>query len=119
MGTKIINIGDLKKEPLVTIVTEDGTKHSMITASVETFIENMTEIEKLGINASPVKELEVIVGIVARAFPTLSEKEIRSWPIDVIQQLSDTARGVNGEIATTDEDAAKEANSSGNARKAS
>lgn len=119
MSTKIINIGELKKEPLVTIVTEDGKKHSMVTASVETFIENMSAIEELGLNASPVKELEVIVGIVARAFPTLTEKEIRSWPIDVIQQLADTARGVNGEVATTDEAAAKEADASGNAPTAS
>lgn len=119
MATKVINLADLRKEPIVTIVDEKGVRHDMVTASVETYIANAEAIEALALNAGPVKELETIVGIVGRAFPTLTEADIRKWPIDMIQQLSDIARGVNGEVATADEAAAKEANASGNDQPAS
>lgn len=117
--TKIINLADLKREPLVSIVDMDGKKHDMVSASVETFIENATAISGLALDAGPVAELNVIVGIVARAFPSLTEKAIRKWPIDIIQQLSNIARGVNGEVASTDEKAIEEANASGNVPAAS
>lgn len=116
--TKIINLDSLKQEALI-IIEVEGKRHEMKTASVDSFIENMKAIEGLGLNASPIQEIEVIIGIVARAFPTLDEKQIRSWPITTIQHLSEVARGVNGEIATADEAAAKEAAASGNAQKAS
>ncbi|PZR92250.1 MAG: hypothetical protein DI537_13765 [Stutzerimonas stutzeri] len=112
--TKVINIADLRKAPLVTIVDEDGTRHNMVTASVETFLENVEAIESLGLSAGPKKELEVIIGIVLRGFPTLDEKTLRKWPVEVIQNLSDVVRGVGGEVATTDKAAADEAAKSGN-----
>lgn len=111
--TKIINFDDLKKPAPVAIVI-DGKKHDMKVASVDTFIANLKAIEGLGVAASPIQEIEVIVGIVHRAFPTLSEKQIRSWEITTIQALSDIARGVSGELVTDDKDAAEEAKASGN-----
>lgn len=116
--TKIINFESLKKEPLV-IIEIDGVKHPMQEATVETFLENMKAIEDLGIDANPRQEIEVGVGIIARAFPTLQESDIRKWTLSQIQQLSEIARGVNGEIVTSDEEVAKEAETSGNGPKAS
>jgi hypothetical protein len=116
--TKVINIADLRKAPLVTIVDEDGTRHDMVTSSVETFLANVEAIESLDLNAGPRKELDVIIGIVLRGFPSLTEKTLRKWPVEVIQNLSDVVRGVGGEVATTDKAAADEAAASGNAPKA-
>lgn len=116
--TKIINLDSLASEPLVAI-TIGGKRHEMRTATVNTFIENMKAIESLGLNASPVKEVEVIVGIVARSFPTLTEDEIRNWPLDMIQKLSEIARGAGGEFVTNDADKAKEADKTGNVQSAS
>lgn len=116
--TKIINFDSLKKEPLV-IIEIDGVKHPMVEATVETFLENMKAIEDLGLDASPRAEIEVGIGIITRAFPSLKEGQIRKWTLSQIQQLSEIARGVNGEIVTTDEDEAKKAETSGNDRTAS
>lgn len=107
--TKIINFDSLKKEPLV-IIEIDGVKHPMVEATVETFLENMKAIEDLGINASPRAEIEVGIGIITRAFPSLKEEQVRKWTLSQIQQLSEIARGVNGEIVTTDEKEAASGN---------
>lgn len=112
--TQFINLDEIKREPLVTIQV-NGQKHEMRTATVEDFIENMKAIESLGKNASLVQEIEVMIGIVARAFPTLPENDIRSWPIDNLQKLSEIARGLGGEIVTDNPEKAKEAEKSGNA----
>lgn len=111
--TKIINLDTLKREPLVSIVV-DGKRHDMQDATVETFIENMTALQNMSMNASPIEEIEVVLGIVLRAFPTLTDKQIRSWPLDTIRQLSEVARGVNGEVATTDAEQAAESAKTGN-----
>lgn len=116
--TKIINLDELKREPLVSIIV-DGKRHDMHEATVSTFIENLTALEGLSMNASPIEEIEVVVGIVLRAFPTLTDKQVRSWSLDVIRHLSEVARGVNGEIATNDADEAAEAAKSGNDQPAS
>lgn len=107
--TKIINFDQLAKEPIVTLVI-DGQKHDMVEATVETFIENMKAVQSLGLNADPVAEIEVGIGIITRAFPTLTEKQIRSWTLSQIQSLSELARGANGEVVTDNEEAAASGN---------
>ncbi|MGV1754830.1 hypothetical protein [Agrobacterium sp. CG674] len=116
--TKIINFDSLVKEPLV-IVVIDGVKHPMAEATVETFIQNMKAVEALGLDASPIAEIEVGVGIITRAFPTLTEDQVRKWTLSQIQNLSEIARGVNGEVVSTDEQEVADANASGNVQPAS
>jgi hypothetical protein len=112
--TTIINFDDLKSEPPVILVIE-GVRHPMKNADVETFIENMSALEKLGMAATAKDEIDVIVGIIARAFPTLTDAQIRKWELDQIKKISDIARGIGGEIVSTDEAKIDEANASGNA----
>jgi hypothetical protein len=113
--TKVINLQELaRKEPDVVIVTTDGERHEMIPATVESFIENVKLVEGLGTAASVVDEMEVMIKIITRSFPTISEAEVRSWPLENLQSISDLARGQNGELVTTDEEKLDEAIESGN-----
>ncbi|GAA4525525.1 hypothetical protein GCM10023174_10270 [Chelativorans composti] len=116
--TKVINLDTLAPAPALAIIV-DGERHEMKEATVETFLENMRDIEALGVNASPVQEVETIIRIVSRAFPTLPVEKMRKWPLSTIQQLADMARGMNAEIGTTDAKEAKEAAKTGNAPAAS
>jgi hypothetical protein len=90
--TKVINIDALREEaPFVLVI--GGVKHEMKIASVDDFIENMGLIEGLGTNPSFKDELEVSIKVIARAFPTLTEKEIRSWQVATIDKLFRISRG--------------------------
>lgn len=111
--TKVINIASLRKPAAVVIETEDGKKHEMVPATVGTFIENLKEIEELGLDASPIKEAEMTMRAINRAFPTLSRKEIEGWTIDVIQSLYEMILTVNGEVASKDPAAIEEAKKTG------
>lgn len=116
--TKVINLADLAKEPEVVIVTTDNVRHAMKPATVQSFIDNVKLVESLGTNASVVEEMEVMIKIITGAFPTISEAEVRSWPLENLQSISDMARGQNGELVTTDEAKAQEAEDTGNDSKA-
>lgn len=113
--TTVINLNEITKEPDVVIVTTDGERHEMKPATVQSFIDNVKMIEELGTNASVVEEMEAMIKIIIGAFPTIDDKEVRSWPLENLQSISDLARGQNGELVTSDEQKAKEAEDSGNA----
>lgn len=112
--TKIINFDEIQKPAAVAIVYK-GKRHEMVDATVDSFLTNMKAVDSLGLDASPIDEIEVTIGIILRAFPTLTDKLIREWTLDMIKQLGEIARGAGGEVASTDEDEIKEANASGNA----
>lgn len=116
--TKVINLASLSKEPAIVIVTEDGKRHEMVAATVQSFIDNVKLVEDLGVNASVVQEMEAMIAVIVRAFPTITEAEVRAWPLENLQSISDLARGQNSELVTTDEEKMKEAEASGNELKA-
>lgn len=116
--TKIINFDEIQKPAAVAIVYK-GKRHEMVEATVDSFLTNMKAVDALGLDASPTEEIEVTIGIILRAFPTLTDAIIREWTLEMIKQLSEIVRGAGGEVASTDEEAVKEANASGNAPAAS
>jgi endo-1,4-beta-mannosidase len=108
--TKIVNIDALREESPFVLVIGDA-EHKMQVATVQDFIENMKLIEGLGTNPSMTDEIEISIKVIARAFPTIPEKDIRQWQVSTIQKLFDIARGAD--VTQTVEDEA------GNAPKAS
>lgn len=112
--TKVINLAALSKEPTVVIVTEDGERHEMKRATVGSFIDNIKIIESLGVNASTEEEMNVMIQIITRAFPTISEQMVKDWPLEHLQSISEMARGQNSELVSSSEEEAKEAEDSGN-----
>lgn len=107
--TKIINLSDLTPAPTVKIIDTTGTEHKLAPISVGTFIQNVKSVEELGMSASVSQEIELMIKIILRGFPTLTEDELMKWPIETLEQISQYARGQNGEIVTDNpEDATAE-----------
>jgi hypothetical protein len=75
----------------------NGKTHKLHFATVETFIANMKDFEKLGLNASTAEELDITMTILKRAFPTVTEEEMRNLTIHQMQAINDFARTANGE----------------------
>lgn len=114
MQQRVINLDSIKTQSPIVIVLNEK-RHEMKPATVQTFVDNMKLIESLGTEPSVLKEIEVAMIIIGRAFPTITEDELKELPFDALQQISEFARGANEEIATTNEAEA----ASGNAQKAS
>lgn len=115
--TKIINLDEIRNPTPVELIV-DGAKHKMKEATVADFIENMKAIDSIGVNATASQEVEVMIGIVLRAFPTLKAEQVRKWTFKQLRTLAETARGANSEIVSDDEEEITEAKKSGNAQKA-
>lgn len=94
--TKFLDLDAVAKEAEF-VVKLNGNNHSLKLATVETFVTNMKEIEKLGMAPSAEAEFEAVVGIVMRSFPTIPENEIRALNVLQIKALSDFAMTANGE----------------------
>ncbi|RWI35426.1 hypothetical protein [Mesorhizobium sp.] len=92
----------------------NGTEHKLKIASVETFIQNQKEIEKLSLAATAAEELEVVIGIIKRAFPTMPEKEIRGLNLIQLEAIKDFALSANGEKVEKVEPAEGETAAEGN-----
>jgi len=114
--TKIINLDELYKPNSVVIIV-NGERHELKAATVETFIENIRAIENLGVNATPDQEIEAMIDIILRSFPTLTDKQIRQWRLEQLRAMVDFARGSNDEIVSTDEEEMTEAKNTGNDQK--
>ncbi|MER9176313.1 hypothetical protein NKH72_22295 [Mesorhizobium sp. M0955] len=92
----------------------NGKEHSLKIASVETFIQNQKELEKLSLAATATEELEVVIGIIKRAFPTMPESEVRGLNLIQLEAIKDFALGANGEKVEKVEPADGEASTEGN-----
>lgn len=110
----IINIADLRKEPDVTIVTEDDVRHVMKRATVGSFIDNIERVESLGVNSSTKEEMDLMIAVICDSFPTLTEDAVKIWPLEAMTAVSTMARGQSGEVVTGDADEAAAATASGN-----
>lgn len=89
---QIVNIDALVEEPPF-ILEIAGEQHPMKVFSVEDFLTNMKEIEKLGANPAFADELELAIRIIGRAFPTLGEEAIRKFQVSTIDKLFRISRG--------------------------
>ena len=83
----------------------NGKEHQMRVATVATFAESMREIQTLALDASVESELEVIVRLVKRAFPTMSNEEVQNLTLPQLRHINDfvfDAIGGNGTMQSKD-----------------
>lgn len=119
MQQRILNIDALVSERVNPAIVINGKRHELKPASLQNFIDTMNEIEALGTEPSLLKEIEVTVKIVKRAFPTMTEEEVGNLPFDMLSQIANFARGAGEEIVTDNAEKAAEAEASGNPQTAS
>lgn len=83
-----------------------GKEHKLKVATVETFIQNMQDLEGLSMTASAAEELKVALAIVKRAFPTIPEKDLNDLTVLQVKAIADYAQSANGEqVEKVSEDA--------------
>jgi len=88
------------------VIKLNGKEHSLKVASVETFLQNMKDLEGLAMNATVADEMRVAMNVVKRAFPTIPAKELDELTIIQIKAIADFAMTANGEkVETVEEDA--------------
>ena len=76
MTTTILNLDEVK--PAVTRVLKlKGKEHPQVPTSVGDFIENTRAAKALVGDPDPTAEFELILGMVGRSFPSISQEELR------------------------------------------
>jgi hypothetical protein len=101
--TKILNIDELvHKAPLA--IRVDGKTHEMKMPTLEDFILNMKDLEAMAAAPNIVAETEGTVRMIARAFPTLTEEMVRSFPMAAIEQLFAVVREADPDAKIDAED---------------
>lgn len=108
--TKILNIDELVQEAPIAIVI-DGQKHEMKVPTLQDFILNMKDLEAMAAAPNIVAETEGTIRMIARAFPTLAEERIQSFPMQAIEKLFAIIREVDPEAKVSAEDESGNASS--------
>lgn len=75
----------------------NGKAHKLVEPSVDTFINNLKDVQSLSLSASPIEELEMSIKMILRSFPSIPEQELRDLRLTQIQAISDFARTAGGE----------------------
>jgi hypothetical protein len=89
--TEVFNV-DVFKEASPLVVSISGVEHKMVPASVQVFLENIADLEKLEKNPTLKEQVEWTVRILTRAFPTIPAKEFHTWPLSAIESLFNKVR---------------------------
>lgn len=79
-----------------------GSEHKLEEATVGIFIDNVRDMEALRRTTDVVEELEILMRIIMRAFPTIEKKELSQLTLTQLNELANFGRRANEEI--TDED---------------
>lgn len=90
--TQVLNIDEFKKKTPLSVVV-GGKTHHMQPSTVQTFLDNLEDMEALAKAPSIKDEIHLTVRMIVRAFPTLTEEEVRQWPLYSIEEVFNTVRG--------------------------
>ncbi|MFA9261790.1 MAG: hypothetical protein ACEQSB_00320 [Undibacterium sp.] len=112
--TKLLDL-DKVAPAVVMSLKLNGKTHKLKEIDVETFIENMKEIEQLSVGGSAVDEINMSIKIILRSFPTLTDKELRKLTLNQLTAISNYARSGGEDEA----EKPAEGDTSGNAPEAS
>lgn len=107
MATKFIDLDSVAPSVELTVKL-GGKSHAMKPATVADFIANTKEIQKLGVNGDIEAETEIVIGMLLRAFPTMTKDMLLALTLEQLNQLNNAARAASGEEVVA-EAAAQEA----------
>lgn len=113
--TKVINLDALTDEPAVVIVL-NGVEHAMVAPTVGSFVTNMKMVQSLAVDAGVADEVDMMIGMILRAFPTLTREDVEGMSFKHLQSISDLSR--TGQVATMDAAVAAEAEKTKNPTRA-
>lgn len=89
----VLNITALKKAPRL-VVTMDGERHEMSEPTVDDVITTIEDMEKLAEpNLKMSEQMKIMLRVVLRSFPTITEEVMRKRPMEELKALFDASRG--------------------------
>lgn len=98
--SKYLNLDQLVQEERV--VTIGGVQHTMKEMSVEDFIVLQQEAGKLSEDASMGEQIEALVKMIARSFPTMKEAELRALPLRHLNAILEFTRESGEKVVEAD-----------------
>lgn len=113
---KVLNI-DALCEQSARSVTLNGKTHLVKEFSVQDFIDITNETQKLAEKENPTLEdqISMMVKVIRRGIPTLTEKEIRAMPSQYLRKIADFVRDGEDEDAERAVDTSDNKTAQGNA----
>ena len=94
---------------LEVVVKLDGVEHKLQQVTVEDFIANTKLLQNMKAEASLEEEVEVVITMLLRAFPTMNREQLRKLSMAKLNAILDFAQKHNGS-----KDGESEAKSEGN-----
>lgn len=91
--TKLLNIDEIVNEAPKHQIQLNGEMHEMHEPTVKDFIKNLRAFENLAESPSPSQEVEMMVDVVSRAFPTVKRSDFEEMSLDKINKIFEFARG--------------------------
>jgi hypothetical protein len=107
-----LDLDDLSMETEF-IIKMNGKEHKMRSATVMDFIENTKAVQNMPVEAGLEQEVDVIIGILTRAFPTITAEEFKKLELVKLNAILEMTRTANGEKQVADA-IADESSNSGN-----
>ncbi|MTH61203.1 hypothetical protein [Paracoccus litorisediminis] len=100
-NVKTINTSELLDNDALVVVIDD-VSHPRIEPTVKDMLHTLKDLEDLGKASSMADELDVVIRIVMRSFPTMTREMVEGYPIVVLNEVFAIAR--DGEIAKQETD---------------
>ena len=113
---KVLNI-DALCEQSARSITLNGKTHLVKEFSVQDFIDITNETQKLAEKENPSLEdqINMMVKVIRRGIPTLTEKEVRAMPSQYLRKIADFVRDGEDEDAKQAVAASENKDAQGNA----
>lgn len=113
---KVLNI-DALCEQSARSITLNGKTHLVKEFSVQDFIDITNETQKLAEKENPSLEdqINMMVKVIRRGIPTLTEKEVRAMPSQYLRKIADFVRDGEDEDAQQAVAASENKDAQGNA----
>lgn len=96
MSTKYLDLDAIAEETKF-VLKLNGKEHPLRVATVATFTENMKDLQSLALNADLTEEVRIIVGVVKRSFPTMSDEEIGGLMLPQLHAIAKFGLDANGQ----------------------
>jgi Mg2+/Co2+ transporter CorC len=94
---------DAVSMPTEVVVKLDGKEHKLQELTVQDFIENTKDQAKLGETSTVEEQMDVMIAMIHRAFPTISEDQLRKLGLTKMTSLLNFALQNNGDADARDE----------------
>jgi hypothetical protein len=85
---KLLNLDDLAVDASVQILL-NGKKHTLTEMTVENFVWTQKEMTRLQAVKDPIESFEMLIGVLARQFPTVDLAELRQLSLTKLHALMD------------------------------